>query len=101
MAIRSWGTSWRVQVQYSPLAKVVYTATVTVSALPSISFQDNAIYRSVLHRYILFMDFVTEYELQDARFMKPVLDWNALKELFGVQIDEGFLAFAIEALVAW
>ena len=51
--------------------------------------------------YSAFMDFVIQQDLQDAHSAKPVLDGNAIKDLFGLKNGGSFLATAIDHLVVW
>jgi hypothetical protein len=44
---------------------------------------------------------VFQQNLQDAYLVKPVMDGNAIKELFGVKQSGSFLATAINDLIAW
>lgn len=91
MAIRSWGTTWRLQVLYSLLAEVVYEQ----------SAPDEDFFPVHLGRYSTFMNFVFEQNLQDAPTIKPILDGNDIKEVFDLSSTGPFMKTALEGLTRW
>jgi hypothetical protein len=44
---------------------------------------------------------VIQQDLQDAHLVKPVLDGNAIMDLFGLKKGGSFLSSVINQLVAW
>jgi tRNA nucleotidyltransferase (CCA-adding enzyme) len=101
MAVRSWGASWRLQVLYSLLSEVVYADRFPILDIPPRYSQLESYFQPQLRRYSTFLDFVFQQNLQDAYLVKPVMDGNAIKELFGVKQSGSFLATAINDLIAW
>ncbi|KAH9993924.1 putative poly(A) polymerase [Xylariaceae sp. FL0662B] len=101
MAIRAWGTSWRLQIIYSLLAELVYETSSTSSSSSFLSTDDNAVLRKLLLQYNTFIDFVVQNNLQNAYLLKPLFDGNVIMKLFGVQKGGSFLKTAIDELVAW
>ncbi|KFY47092.1 hypothetical protein V494_00181 [Pseudogymnoascus sp. VKM F-4513 (FW-928)] len=86
MAIRSWGTTWKLQVLYSLLAEVVYE-----QSAPAVH----------LERYSTFMTLVFQQNLQDAPAIKPILDGNGIKEVFGLKSTGPFMKAALDGLLRW
>lgn len=101
MAVRSWGASWRLQVLYSLLSEVVCADRFPMMDIPPRYSQLESYFQPQLRRYSTFLDFVFQQNLQDAYLVKPVMDGNAIKELFGVKQSGSFLATAINDLIAW
>ncbi|RDA84087.1 hypothetical protein CP532_0477 [Ophiocordyceps camponoti-leonardi (nom. inval.)] len=98
MTIRAWGDTWRPQVLFSLLAQVVYDTSLP-SSLPSVE-EDTAL-KDFLALYNAFLAFVTREGLEDVYAIKPLLDGNAIMNLFGLQQGGRYLAKAITELVAW
>ncbi|KAI5861926.1 putative poly(A) polymerase [Durotheca rogersii] len=101
MAIRAWGSTWRLQVVYSLLAALVYETSSTSSLLPSLSTDDDPVLRKLLLRYNTFIDFVMQRGLEKADLLRPMFDGNAIMQVFGVHKGGSFLKTAIDELVAW
>lgn len=100
MAVRSWGATWKLQTLFSLLAEVVYTDSIPASS-SSISFRNDAAFKAKRRPYSAFVDFVIQQDLQDAYLVKPVLDGNAIMDLFGLKKGGSFLSSVINQLVAW
>ncbi|RDA93059.1 hypothetical protein CP533_0729 [Ophiocordyceps camponoti-saundersi (nom. inval.)] len=98
MAIRAWGDTWRPQVLFSLLAQIVYDTTLP-SSLPSA--EEESSLKGSLNRYNAFLAFVAREGLQDVYAIKPLLDGNAIMNLFGLQKGGRYLALAMTELVAW
>ncbi|KFY20402.1 hypothetical protein V491_03744 [Pseudogymnoascus sp. VKM F-3775] len=91
MAIRSWGTTWKLQVLYSLLAEVVHEQ----SAL------EESFFRAHLERYSTFMNLVFQQNLQDAPAIKLVLNGNDIKGLFNLKTTGPFMKAALDGLIKW
>lgn len=90
MAIRSWGTTWKLQVLYSLLAEVVYEQ----SALESF-------FAAHLERYSTFMNLVFQQNLQDAPTIKPILNGNDITEVFNLKSTGPFMKATLDGLIKW
>ncbi|KFZ02602.1 hypothetical protein V500_00077 [Pseudogymnoascus sp. VKM F-4518 (FW-2643)] len=91
MAIRSWGTTWKLQVLYSLLAEVVYEQ-------PAIEESSFAVY---LERYSTFMNLVFQQDLQDAPTIKPILNGGDIIEVFNLKSTGPFMKAALDGLIKW
>jgi tRNA nucleotidyltransferase (CCA-adding enzyme) len=91
MAIRSWGTTWKLQVLYSLLAEVVYEQ----SAL------EESFFAVHLERYSTFMNLVLQQNLQDAPTIKPILNGNDINEVFNLKSTGPFMKAALDGLIKW
>lgn len=89
MAIRSWGMTWKLQVLYSLLAGVVSQPAEDESFAPQ------------LGRYSKFVEFVLEQKLQDAPFIKPILNGGDVKNLFKLEKSGAFMKSVLDSLVQW
>ncbi|OBT82306.1 hypothetical protein VE02_08203 [Pseudogymnoascus sp. 03VT05] len=91
MAIRSWGTTWKLQVLYSLLAEVVYE-----QSAPEESF-----FEVHLERYSTFMNLVFLQNLQDAPTIKPILNGNDITEVLILKSTGPFMKAALDGLIKW
>lgn len=91
MAIRSWGTTWKLQVLYSLLAEVVYEQ----------SAPEENVFAVHLERYYTFMNLIFQQNLQDAPTIKPILDGNDIKEVFNLNSTGPFMKVALDGLIKW
>lgn len=89
MALRSWGKTWRLQVLYSLLAEVVYE--------PS----DQDFFVAQITRYSMFVECVSEQNLQDAYSAKLILDGNDVKRLFKLEKPGPFMENAMNRIAEW
>jgi len=89
MAIKSWGTTWKLQVLYSLLAEVAYEAS------------EDFFFAIQLRRYSTFMDFIFRQNLQDAPLVKPILDGNDIKELFKLDKTGAVIKTILDGLLEW
>ena len=89
MAIRSWGVTWRPQVLYALLAEVVYE--------PS----DDGFFAAQLGRFSKFMEFVHQQKLQDAPFIKPIVNGDDIKEIFKPKKSGAFMKTALDGVIRW
>lgn len=89
MAVRSWGTSWELQVLYALLADAMSQAV------------DDGAFADLFDGYSKFMDHVFDQGLQNARLAKPILNGSELKTIFNLTQSGAFLKVALEGLVQW
>lgn len=90
-AVRSWGTSWKLQVLYVLLADAISSQAVNYNAFTDL----------LLNGYSKFMDHVFEQGLQNAPLAKPILNGSELKTIFNLRQSGPFLKVALESLVQW
>lgn len=89
MAVRSWGTSWELQVLYALLADAMSQAV------------DDGAFADLFDGYSKFMDHVFDQGLQNAPFAKPILNGSELKTIFNLTQSGAFLKVALDGLVQW
>ncbi|KAG9237210.1 putative poly(A) polymerase [Amylocarpus encephaloides] len=89
MVIKSWGTTWKLQVLYSLLAEVVYEAS------------EDFFFAIQLRRYSTFMDFIFRQNLQDSPLVKPILNGNDIKELFKLDKTGAVIKTILDGLLTW
>ncbi|OBT71526.1 hypothetical protein VF21_09693 [Pseudogymnoascus sp. 05NY08] len=91
MAIRSRGTTWKLQVLYSLLADVVYEQ----------SAPEESLFAVHLERYSTFMNLVFQQNLQGAPTIKPILNGNDITEVFNLKSTGPFMKAALDGLIKW
>ncbi|KAJ3509154.1 hypothetical protein NM208_g15707 [Fusarium decemcellulare] len=96
MRIRKWGFFWGLQVLFSALGEIVCLRTQHQSL--DLSEEDISL---VLERHEALLSFARKERLDMITSMKPMLDGNAIKGIFGVTKGGPFLARATEDLLEW
>lgn len=95
MTLRSWGSTWKLQVLYSLLAQATYHSE------PG-DRDDDGPPAVLVKRYSNFMDYIWERNLQDAHLAKPLLDGGELLRMLNSSEKRGAaVVAALDELVGW
>lgn len=100
MAIRTWGTTWKSQLVFCLLSELVYEKSPKFPM--SLRAEDgDPVLQRTLEPYSAFVDYVLKHHLQHACSVRPLLDWNEIMEVLGVEQGGQYLKVVLDELVAW